>query len=194
LDGGFGGETAGDRLIVDLGGPGEAFVGALANFEQVELQSSVLRVFGDVSLLGSLDLYTDGSSIAFSRLVFDASTTGTLHLGLSSLLSVNFGATLLPGEELILVDIENTASSIQGTFAGLGEGAQLTIGAAHYIVSYVGGTGNDLSIRRIASTPDAARTILLFGGALATLAVFRRRFGRRERKNRGLPRLRRTTS
>ena len=54
-------------------------------------------------------------------------------------------ATLASGTAFILIN--NTANSpIIGAFSNLADGSTLTVGSNTYLVSYEGGTGNDLTL------------------------------------------------
>lgn len=175
IDGGAGGEVAGDRLTVDVGGGNTARVGGFSNFEQVELLSGSLRVFGDSTLFGSLNLFADPAS-GSAALIFDASTAGTLHVGAGSSLTLDLSSILFPGDEFVLINLENDAAVIDGFFAGLGEGATLNVGGMNYLVSYTGGTGNDFSIRSLRTVPDAGSSLLGLAVTLGMLAALRRAF------------------
>ena len=53
--------------------------------------------------------------------------------------------------------IQNDAvEAIQGTFQGLGEGAVAIVGGGQFLVSYVGGTGNDVTLGAQAPQPEIA--------------------------------------
>jgi hypothetical protein len=71
---------------------------------------------------------------------------GSVHLAGAFTFSTS---TLLPLQTSLtsLTIIENDGiDAIAGTFEGLAEGARLTIGGREYRVSYVGGTGNDMTL------------------------------------------------
>lgn len=72
--------------------------------------------------------------------------TGTVALNGATLapvlvppLSLNFG------EAVVILDNDG-ADPVAGTFAGLAEGAELVAGGATFRLSYVGGTGNDITL------------------------------------------------
>ncbi|REK12709.1 MAG: hypothetical protein DWQ37_10785, partial [Planctomycetota bacterium] len=74
--------------------------------------------------------------------------TGTVNLGGATLdgsLSAGFAATV--GEEFTIVNNDG-ADAVVGTFAGLSEGASLSIGGANFTISYMGGDGNDVVLTR----------------------------------------------
>ena len=70
--------------------------------------------------------------------------TGDVNLGSSTFLVLNPGV-LTNGSTFTI--IENLGSnSVTGTFDSLPEGSRLTIGAHAYRISYIGGTGNDVTL------------------------------------------------
>lgn len=68
-------------------------------------------------------------------------------------LNVTLGFSPAPGQVLTLVD-NTTGSSIAGSFTGLAEGALVSMGYAgnvfHFIISYSGGDGNNVTLTRTA--------------------------------------------
>ena len=55
------------------------------------------------------------------------------------------GGVLTPGTIFTAID-NNAATPIAGTFANLADGSTFTVGSNTYLVSYEGGTGNDLTL------------------------------------------------
>jgi autotransporter-associated beta strand protein len=89
---------------------------------------------------------TPGSS--HDQLDVIGASTGTVSLGGATLnASINFNAA--PGDRFTIV--RNAGSDpVQGTFAGLPEGAALAIGGQGFQISYHGGDGNDVMLTRVA--------------------------------------------
>ena len=92
-------------------------------------------------------------------------TPGTQHDQLAVTGAVNLGGATLaatlgftPGfaNNIILISNDGT-DTVTGTFAGLPEEALVTIGGKRFIVSYVGGDGNDVSLTQF--TPLAVRIV-----------------------------------
>jgi len=109
----------------------------------------------------------------YDQLTFSAGNAGTLTLTGTSSLLLNLSFTPVVGQQFELIDLQNSAAHIDGTFAGLAEGALFNVGSEQFQISYTGGTGNDLVVTAI---PEPATTCLLAGaGALAITLVFRRR-------------------
>src|SRR5262249_24976988 len=50
-------------------------------------------------------------------------------------------------------------NAVAGTFAGLPQGASLTIGGANFVISYTGGSGNDVVLIRANATSAPPSTI-----------------------------------
>ncbi len=85
--------------------------------------------------------------------------TGTVTLGGN--LQLTAGFTPAAGDTFIIIDNDLT-DAVTGTFSGLVEGATVTAGGQNFVISYVGGTGNDVVL--FAGTPDT--NVDLTGGVL----------------------------
>jgi hypothetical protein len=70
--------------------------------------------------------------------------TGTVNLG-GATLSIPASTTIAADTVLTIID-NQTARPVSGTFAGLPEGAVVSIDTQDYRISYVGGTGNDVTL------------------------------------------------
>ncbi len=68
--------------------------------------------------------------------------TGTVTLN-GATLSISLGYAPAVGDSYTLINNDGS-DAISGTFNGLAEGSTITIGAAVFQISYVGGTGNDV--------------------------------------------------
>jgi autotransporter-associated beta strand protein len=76
------------------------------------------------------------------------SVTGTVNLTGASL-NVNLGFTPALGSAFTLIQNDGT-DAVVDTFAGLAEGATLLLNGMTFQISYVGGTGNDVVLTRMA--------------------------------------------
>ena len=99
---------------------------------------------GDLSL-GSgntLELSIDGLTPGSEH--DQINVTGSVHLGDAalSLVATNFQPD---ATTLLLIDNDGD-DAITGTFAGLAEGATVTLAGEPFVISYVGGTGNDVTL------------------------------------------------
>ncbi|MDX2036629.1 MAG: Ig-like domain repeat protein [Isosphaeraceae bacterium] len=73
-----------------------------------------------------------------------AHVTGTVDLG-SATLVISLGYLPLPGQGFTIINNDST-DPITGTFNGIAEGGTITVGTQDFVVSYVGGTGNDVTL------------------------------------------------
>jgi hypothetical protein len=70
---------------------------------------------------------------------------GTVILG-SAILNLSSTYTGNAGTVFTIIDNQDPTTAIQGTFAGLSEGAAVSVNGRAYQISYVGGTGNDVTL------------------------------------------------
>jgi autotransporter-associated beta strand protein len=138
----------------------------------------------DTATLGTLTFggtLTSDSGATFSLKL--NSTTGTTDLLAANGVTLN-GATLsltdLGGTALAegttFTLLNNTsANGIVGTFAGLSEAGTITVGLNTYVISYVGGTGNDVTLTTSSIPEPSTYTALLGGAALLAVSIVRRR-------------------
>lgn len=100
---------------------------------------------------------------------------GGVTLGGASLqLQLINGYTPAPGQQFTLVDFTGPGP-ITGAFAGLGEGAILSAGGMQFLLSYVGGTGNDVTVTAV---PEPSTIFLISLAGLGAAHVRRRRAAR----------------
>jgi autotransporter-associated beta strand protein len=89
--------------------------------------------------------------------------TGTVDLG-GSTLGVELFQNFKPTNGLSFLIIDNDgADPVVGTFAGLPEGAVFGGGGLPFRISYVGGTGNDVVITRVAAPASTLSSITALG-------------------------------
>ena len=127
-----------------FGGTGEA-TGAVTVNSGGTLSPGISSV-GQLKINGNLVL---NSGSTFSVQVSGASSdrlydTGTVNLG-SATLSVTVLLSPLPGQTYTILDNDG-GDAITGTFSGLAEGATVTVGSGTFKISYIGGTGNDVTL------------------------------------------------
>jgi uncharacterized repeat protein (TIGR01451 family) len=92
------------------------------------------------------------------------SVTGSVTLG-NATLTVLPGFTPIAGETFTIID-NDLSDAVAGTFAGLPEGSIFAAGASRFRISYVGGSGNDVTLTALNRPPTIAKS---FG--VATLAL-----------------------
>lgn len=97
----------------------------------IRVQSAVLA--DQISVAGSVNV--TGATLAVDSSAFDPAA-GTSYVILAN----------------------DAADAIVGTFAGLPEGTIFTANARNYRISYVGGTGNDITLTRVVGTPVDLQT------------------------------------
>ncbi len=151
----------------------------------INLQSSAIRlVRGDGTMnmsavtgfiiggdIGLADMY---SSDTFGLIVDDISfvkplgndqmqVTGTVNLGSSVLAPFTDTNHFTPSISQVFTILDNDGSTdtITGTFSGIAEGGKVNSSSIKYQVSYVGGNGNDVTLKRVA---DAGTPVLDLNG------------------------------
>jgi hypothetical protein len=76
------------------------------------------------------------------------------------------------GQAVTLID-QAGATAVAGTFAGLPEGSDIVSGGVPYTLSYVGGTGNDVTLTDKPRVSIAATALVNEGAGTVTVAVTR---------------------
>lgn len=73
--------------------------------------------------------------------------TGTVTLGTQKTLDLMLGNGFVPsvGQQIVLINNDGS-DPISGTFSGRAQGSTVTLGAFNFAFSYVGGTGNDVTL------------------------------------------------
>jgi uncharacterized protein with beta-barrel porin domain len=111
-------------------------------------------------LLTSVDADFDNSQLQVS---------GAVNLG-GSALTVDLLGSFKPAPGRSFVIIENDgADPIMGTFANLPEGAVFGGAGLPFRISYVGGTGNDVVLTRVATPPSALSSITALGNGQVSI-------------------------
>ena len=77
---------------------------------------------------------------------------GTVSLAANSLLDLSLGFSSWLSNQFVLIDNDG-ADAIVGTFSGHAEGSTLMLSAEQFVISYVGGDGNDLVLTQITGAP-----------------------------------------
>jgi hypothetical protein len=115
----------------------------------------IVTVDGDITLdtMTSFDVEIDGTTVGtgYDRL----SVTGdgrTVTLGAAALV-VAVGAALAVGDTFTIIELAASSSVLSGTFAGLDEGSAFTSDGQRFVISYVGGDGNDVVLTAVDPVP-----------------------------------------
>jgi hypothetical protein len=82
----------------------------------------------------------------------------TVQLG-GAALNVSLGFTPAVGDEFVIIDNVDNGSTVAGAFAGLAEGALLTVGGTILRITYQGGVGNNDVVLKVADPGGVAATL-----------------------------------
>jgi hypothetical protein len=169
-------------------------------FNQVGTLGAIDLGHGTLTLADTLDLTLTGHvsaesltltapSVTFAAtaqlmmVIGGASPYGAVHVngsvainGATLDLSLLAGAQLDPGQHVTLIDNDGT-DAVTGTFAGLAEGAALSLDGIVFTLSYHGGDGNDVTLEALANhapvntVPGAQSVLVDTDLAIAGLSV-----------------------
>ena len=96
--------------------------------------------------------------------------TGTVGLGGSTLnVSLQGGYVHSAGTIYTIVANDGFLDPVVGTFAGLAEGATFSVGGHLFMISYIGGDGNDVTLTALAASPTlstSASAGVVIGGSV----------------------------
>ncbi|MFA6287320.1 MAG: autotransporter-associated beta strand repeat-containing protein [Opitutaceae bacterium] len=131
---------------------------------------------GTLTFSGTLDVTAATVSLKLNStagtsdlLVANGLTLGGATLSLSELVS----GTWAGASTFTLVD-NTSLTSVSGTFAGYVEGATVTVGSNNFTISYLGGTGNDITLS-VAAIPEPSTYAFAAGLVTLGLVMVRRR-------------------
>ncbi|MBW8780943.1 MAG: PEP-CTERM sorting domain-containing protein [Verrucomicrobia bacterium] len=163
---------AANTMTISAGaGNSFSYASTIANFTTVSVLSGSFALNGQLSL--AFNGPTAGSASGYGQLVFNSAETFTLGNG--SVLNLSLGFTPTVGEQFTLIDMVNGSTVINGAFGNLADGSTYTQSGISYLVSYEGGTGNDL-VLTVTAIPEPATTAMIFAGLAGGIAcVLRRR-------------------
>jgi hypothetical protein len=92
-------------------------------------------------------------------------------LNLTGALAVKLNGPVTAGQKLTLIRQTATGPGTTGTFAGLAEGAKLTINGSVFQISYHGGAGHDVVLTAAAGTASANGTAVANGPTGQTMSA-----------------------
>ena len=114
---------------------------------------------------------------------YDKLVVGAGYTGSGNAVTLGSGAVLTPilysgwkitaGDKFTIIDNVST-TAVSGTFAGLAEGAQLTVDGITFTISYVGGNGNDVVLTALNSgvgAPNTGVQKLIMGNPIAVAGL-----------------------
>lgn len=109
---------------------------------------------------------------AYDQIIVNGDNGGNVQIDSTAKLDLSFlpGGDVKQGDTFTIID-NKSSTDINGTFAGLAEGARISIGSAVFSISYKGGTGNDvvltaLTTAKAPGTPNTGFQLLLANPAL----------------------------
>jgi hypothetical protein len=94
----------------------------------IDLVSSAVGGFGKINAVGAVLLQDNSSGVQFS-------------------LQLAAAPTFAPAENVVFEIVSNDGvDAVSGTFKDLPEGATISAGSRNFVISYTGGTGNDITL------------------------------------------------
>ena len=118
--------------------PGTASLPGILNVNNIDFGSG-----------GNFNVLLNGATAGTDYAQLDV--TGSVTAGGN--LNVSLGYTPTIGDTYMIIKNDGT-DAVSGTFSGLSEGGQLTVGGYLFQISYVGGTGNDVVLTALTGNPD----------------------------------------
>jgi len=107
-----------------------------------------------------IDLQGTTAATGYDQIVVCKS--GSVDLA-SATLALTSTITPASGTVFTIIDNQDNATPIIGTFSGLAEGAVITLNGSTYQISYVGGTGNDVTLQVI-TLPSRPTSVVATSG------------------------------
>jgi hypothetical protein len=143
-----------DPIVVDRGAFLAATDGSASNLTDNggTISATSSQDAGSFTVENNLTIQPDsGSTFAFAIGGPDASSLFTVGNGTINLGNATLSGTVVPGYlpaagDVITLISNQAGNPIVGTFKNLPEGATTKIGGENYIISYTGGSGNDVTL------------------------------------------------
>ena len=122
--------------------------------------------FGALTVAGGT-VTTNGGRLTAGNTSFNPASTLAMHLAAPSLadrvtvngtvavggtLALTVSSTIAPGTVITLIDNDGT-DAVTGAFIGMPPGPVVTVGGQPFVITYSGGTGNDVTLIRLATPP-----------------------------------------
>ena len=172
-------------------GRGEFGGGGAAGILEISGSSATVTASADVHFggfnfaaadaVGDLSFIADAGGVSTldvlgSVFLNDGTTVGGSNLFVDLTQDANFGTFGSSGTALEILLIDNANNGVTGTFAGLAEGASISIGGGLFgTLSYVGGDGNDVSVTVFTAAIPEPSSVLIASLGLLGLVARRRR-------------------
>lgn len=173
--------AAGSAVGVSSGGTlrgtgtiGGATTVASGGFLAAGVDASTIGTFTFSSTLATASGATVSLKLNSTSGTFDLIAANGLTLGNATLSLTELGSGTWTGTSTFTLINNTSGSSVSGTFLGLAEGATVTVGSNNFTLSYLGGTGNDITLTASA-IPEPSTYAVLAGLGVLGLAACRRR-------------------
>jgi fibronectin-binding autotransporter adhesin len=157
--------TAGDLNV----SPSTAILGGTGVVGRLSVQNNgTMNPGASPGVLSSSNLFAANSSTLLFELDAPTAGSGYDQLNVSGTVSLGSGALALavgftPPHGTVFTIINNDgADAVSGTFGGLPEGATFSTNGLNFRISYIGGTGNDVTLTRF--VPPTGITRVWDGG------------------------------
>ena len=135
--------------------------GSLDSISSSNVQNSVIspsNSSGPTTITSASNTYIDGGSVditlnsnsSYGKIINQANAVSLMD---SPTLNVALGSGFVPAAGATFDIINSEGGAINGTFAGLAEGATFTSGGERFSISYVGGGGNEVVLTALGTTP-----------------------------------------
>jgi hypothetical protein len=158
------GATSGSAVVRKLGSGVLVWPGARGHSGQTRVEAGTLRLSGNLAgpLRGYSGATIEGQANVSGALVLDAGATLRVRIGAGGVNGFAASTATLAGNLELVEDASpplGTTSVLlavggsapaSGIFAGRPEGSRIDIGGSAYRISYQGGDGNDVTLKRIA--------------------------------------------
>ncbi len=109
---------------------------------------------GNLNLsLGNYHPYVLGTTAGTANGYAQLNVTGTVTLGPQALSIISFGVVSIPTGSIITLINNDGTDPVVNTFGFYPEGRRFLVNGNLFRISYIGGTGNDVTLTRVAQSP-----------------------------------------
>jgi autotransporter-associated beta strand protein len=137
--------------------------------------------FGALTVAGGT-VTTNGGRLTAGNTSFNAASTLAMHLAaptsadrvtvngtvaVGGTLALTVSSNIAPGTVITLIDNDG-ADAVTGAFIGLPPGAVVSVGGQPFVITYSGGTGNDVTLIRLAVPPTVTGAVVNGGQSNTT--------------------------
>lgn len=150
------GQQSGDFEVYSGTLTGAGRVGRVVLIAPGRLQPGLMGTGGTLSTVGDLVMGSSAQLIVdlASATVFGkVNVTGSVSLSPSTLTLIPAPGFSAPLGSVLEIVTNDGSDAVANTFAGLPQGATVSAGSRNFTISYVGGTGNDITLTVQKNTP-----------------------------------------